>query len=146
VLADSLIKVVGRSGLPANEMVAFLGLFMAVFLAIYALGRGQLHVLSPHRLDRQIARACLDMANNVCVVIALRDLTLTLFYILIFMVPMVISLLSATVLREGLPWNKAVAIAAGFGGVVIAVHPWSGAREGDGIGLTACVVASPASP
>ena len=140
VLADSSIKLVGQSGLPAYEMVAFLGLFMAVFLAIYSVARRQVQVLRPHRLSRQLARACLDMANNLCVVIALRHLTLTLFYILIFMAPMAVALLSAVFLREGLPWRKAAAIGAGFAGVVIAVHPWSSAREGDWIGFAACMV------
>lgn len=140
VLADSSIKLVGQSGLPAYEMVAFLGLFMAIFLTLYAVGRRQVQALRPHRLSRQVARACLDMANNVCVVIALRHLTLTLFYILVFMAPMVIALLSAVFLREGLPWKKAAAIGAGFAGVIIAVHPWSGAHEGDWIGIGACMV------
>ncbi len=140
VLADSSIKLVGHSGLPAYEMVAFLGLFMAGFLALYALGKSQLQLLRPHRLNRQVARACLDMANNVCVVIALRHLTLTLFYILVFMAPMVIALLSAMFLREGLSWKKAAAIGAGFTGVLIAVHPWSSAREGDWIGFLACLI------
>src|SRR5579883_473579 len=76
VLADTSIKLVGQSGLPPYEMVAFLGLFMAIFLTIYAVGRRQARSLRPHRLSRQVARACLDMANNVCVVIALRHLTL----------------------------------------------------------------------
>src|ERR1035441_10046900 len=40
-------------------------------------------------------RALLDMTNNVCVVIALRHLSLTMFYILVFTSPLVISLLSA---------------------------------------------------
>ncbi len=140
VLADSSIKLVGQSRLPAYEMVAFLGLFMAMFLGLYAIGRGQVHLLRPQRIGKQIARACLDMGNNVCVVIALRHLTLTLFYILVFMAPMVIALLSAIFLREGLPWKKAVAIVAGFGGVVVAVHPWSAAHEADWIGLGACLV------
>src|SRR5271168_3792700 len=140
VLADSSIKLVGQSGLPPYEMVAFLGLFMAVFLAAYAVWRGQPQVLKPHRVELQVTRACLDMANNVCVVIALRHLTLTLFYILVFTAPMVIALLSAVFLREGLPWRKAAAIVAGFGGVVVAVHPWSSAREGDWIGYVACGV------
>jgi drug/metabolite transporter (DMT)-like permease len=140
VLADSSIKLVGQSGLPAYEMVAFLGLFMAAFLAVHGLARRQLEKLRPHRLSLQIARACLDMANNVCVVIALRHLTLTLFYILVFTAPMVIALLSSVFLREGLPWKKAAAIAAGFAGVVIAVHPWSSAREGDWIGFAACMI------
>lgn len=140
VLADTSIKLVGQSGLPAYEMVAFLGLFMALFLALYTLGRREAHLLRPHHIYRQVARACLDMGNNVCVVIALRHLTLTLFYILVFMAPMVIALLSVIFLREGLTWKKAVAIGAGFAGVVIAVHPWSGAREGDWIGFGACMV------
>jgi drug/metabolite transporter (DMT)-like permease len=140
VLADSSIKFVGQSGLPPYEMVAFLGLFMAMFLGMYGLWQGQVEALRPHRLGRQVARACLDMANNVCVVIALRHLTLTLFYILVFMAPMVIVLLSAVFLREKLPWKKAAAIVAGFAGVVIAVHPWSSAREGDWIGFAACMV------
>jgi drug/metabolite transporter (DMT)-like permease len=140
VLADSSIKLVGQSGLPAYEMVAFLGLFMSVFLAIYGLARREVHVLRPHRLGRQLARACLDMANNVCVVIALRHLTLTLFYILIFLAPMVVALLSTVFLHEGLAWKKGAAIAAGFAGVVVAVHPWSSAHEGDWIGFSACAV------
>src|ERR1700757_5101592 len=140
VLADSSIKLVGQAGLPPYEMVAFLGLFMAMFLAMYALGRRQLRVLRPHRLDRQVARACLDMANNVCVVIALRHLTLTLFYILVFMAPIVISLLSAIFLGEGLTWKKAMAIVAGFSGVVVALHPWINAHYGDLIGFAACIV------
>jgi drug/metabolite transporter (DMT)-like permease len=140
VLADSSIKLVGQSGLPAYEMVAFLGLFMAMFLAMYALWRRQVQMLRPHRLNRQVARACLDMGNNVCVVIALRHLPLTLFYILVFMAPMVIALLSAVFLREGLSWKRAAAIGVGFAGVIIAVHPWGSVREGDWIGFGACMV------
>jgi len=139
VLADTCIKLVGQSGLPPYEMVAFLGLFMAMFLALYGISRKQVQVLRPKRLDWQLARACLDMVNNLCVVIALRHLTLTLFYILVFTAPMVISLLSAVFLREGLPLRKGLAIAAGFAGVVVAVNPFGNAREGDWIGFAACM-------
>lgn len=140
VLADSTIKLVGQSGLPPYEMVAFLGLFMAMFLGAYGIWRKDTQALRPRSLKRQILRACLDMANNVCVVIALRHLTLTLFYILVFMSPMVIALLSALFLREGLPWRKGLAIVAGFSGVVIAVHPWGSERQGDWIGFLACMI------
>ena len=140
VLTDTVVKLVGQTGLPPYEMVAFLGLFMAMFLGAYGLWRRDTQVLRPRSLKRQIMRACLDMANNVCVVIALRHLTLTLFYILIFMAPMLIGLLSALFLREGLPWKKGMAIAAGFAGVVIAVHPWGSARQGDFTGFVACMI------
>jgi drug/metabolite transporter (DMT)-like permease len=140
VVTDTSVKIVGQTGLPPYEMVGCLGLFMAVFLSLYALVRGQLRLLRPHRLNRQLARASLDMANNLCVVIALRHLTLTIFYILIFLAPIVVSLLSAVFLREGMPWKRAMAIVAGFAGVVIAVHPWNSVREGDWIGFAACMV------
>ncbi len=140
VLGDSAIKYMGKYGLPPYEMVAFLGLFMAVFLGAYALARGEVRVLRPHRLKRQVARACLDMTNTVCVVVALRHLTLTIFYILVFMAPMVIALLSALTLREGLSWRRWAAIFTGFAGVVIAVHPWGSTREGDWIGFAACMI------
>ena len=140
VLADSTIKLVGQSGLPPYEMVAFLGLFMAMFLGAYGIWRKDTQALRPRKLKRQILRACLDMANNVCVVIALRHLTLTLFYILIFMSPMIVALLSALFLREGLPWRKGLAIVAGFSGVVIAVHPWGKERQGDWVGFLACMI------
>lgn len=140
VLADSAIKLVGQSGLPPYEMVAFLGFFMAMFLGAYCLIRRDAQALRPRRPRRQVARACLDMANNVCVVIALRHLTLTLFYILVFTAPMVIALLSAVFLREGLTWRKSLAIVAGFAGVVIAVDPLGSARHGDWIGFLACMI------
>jgi len=74
------------------------------------------------------------------VVVALRHLTLTLFYILIFLAPITVALLSSLFLRERMLWQKALAIVAGFAGVVIAVHPWSGLRYADWIGYAACMV------
>jgi drug/metabolite transporter (DMT)-like permease len=140
VLADSAIKLVGQTGLPSYQMVAFLGLFMALFLGAFTLLRGDPQTLRPHSLTRQLLRACLDMTNNVCVVIALRHLTLTMFYVLVFTAPMVIALLSALFLKEGLPWRKALAVVGGFAGVVIAVHPWGSERQGDWVGFAACMV------
>jgi drug/metabolite transporter (DMT)-like permease len=140
VLTDTSVKIVGQSGMPPYEMVGFLGLFMAFFLGFYAVARGQVRLLRPHSLHRQVARASLDMTNNLCVVIALRHLTLTIFYILIFLAPIVVSMLSAIFLREGMSWKRALAIVAGFAGVVIAVHPWNNARDGDWIGFAACMV------
>ena len=62
------------------------------------------------------------------------------FYILVFLAPMVTALLSAVFLRERLGWRKVVAVVGGFVGVVIAVNPFSSARQGDWIGYAACMV------
>jgi len=140
VLTDTSIKLLGQTGLPWYEVLAFLGLFMVLFLAGRGLWKHDLGALRPHRLRPQIVRSALDLGNNICVIVALRHLTLTLFYILIFLAPITVSLLSSIFLRERLPWHKALAILTGFAGVVIAVHPWSGSREADWIGYTACFV------
>jgi len=140
VLADASIKVLGQSTLPAYEVVAFMGLFMALFVAVYGVGWRGAGVLRPCRISRQVARALLDLGNVMGAIIALRHMTLTLFYILVFTAPMVIAMLSVLFLRERLPWKKVAAIVAGFTGVIIAVHPWSGALRKDWIGAGACLL------
>jgi len=140
VLGDSCIKWVGQFGLPPQEVVAFMGFFMAIALMVQAAVRRNLGNLRPRSLVRQLLRASLDMANNVCVVVALRHLSLTLFYILVFTSPLVISLLSAFFLGERITAGKALALLAGFSGVVVAVAPWSHEQRIDVIGLASCMV------
>jgi drug/metabolite transporter (DMT)-like permease len=139
VLTDTAIKLVNQSHLPSYEILAFLGLFMAIFLFARGLWRRDLRALLPHKLRPQLLRSGLDLGNNICVIIALRHLTLTLFYILIFLAPIVVALLSPFFLHERLTWKKSLAILTGFIGVVIAVHPWNSAGEADWIGYAACM-------
>ncbi len=140
VLCDSAIKLAGQSALPNYEIVAFLGLFIALFVAAYAVVRGEAHALRPKRPGRLLVRALLDVGNNMFVVIALRHLPLTLFYILIFMSPMVVAMLGRVFLKERLEWRKVCAIVAGFAGVVIAVDPFHAAGKGSWAGYAACLV------
>jgi drug/metabolite transporter (DMT)-like permease len=125
VFGDSCVKWIAQLGFPPYEIVAFMGLFMSIALAAHAALRRNLSSLRPHSLTRQVLRSMLDMANNVCVVIALRHLSLTMFYILVFLSPIVISLLSRITLGEPIGLRKAAALVIGFAGVVIAVAPWN---------------------
>jgi drug/metabolite transporter (DMT)-like permease len=140
VLADTVIKIVGRSSMPAYEIIGFLGVFVCGFLALYAKVRHEIGVLWPTQPWRQVARSCLDLTNNVCVVVALRHVSLTLFYILIFLAPLCITFLAAIFLHEKIGVRRAAAIMVGFAGVVIAVNPFGSARQGDWIGFAACMV------
>jgi drug/metabolite transporter (DMT)-like permease len=140
VLTDSTMKIVGRSRLSALEILAFLGLIMCASLAGWTAMHGQLKILRPKQPRRQLVRSSLDLANNLCVVIALRHVPLTLFYILVFTSPMVITILAAIFLEERLEKRKSFAILAGFTGVVIALDPWGGTTPGDWIGYLACTI------
>jgi len=140
VLTDTCMKLVGQSGLPAYEVLAFLGLFIAGFLFLHAIRRGNPRALWPRDTGRSLVRSCLDLGNNVCVVIALRHLSLTLFYILVFLAPMVTAVLGALFLREHMTWRRGAAVLTGFAGVLIAVNPFGSARQGDWVGYAACMV------
>src|SRR5580658_5205971 len=85
VLADTSIKMVGASNLPAYEVLAFLGLFIVALLLLRGAWLHEIKTVWPKRPGRQLIRSSLDLANNICVVIALRHLPLTMFYILVFM-------------------------------------------------------------
>lgn len=140
VLADTTIKLVGKSRLPAYEIIGFLGIFVCGCLALYSAARREVSRLWPVRPRQQFVRSCLDLANNICVVVALRHVPLTVFYILIFLAPMMITVLAAMYLHEKVGLRRALAVAAGFAGVVIAVNPFSASRQGDWIGFAACMV------
>ena len=140
VLADSSIKLVGKSKLPAYEILAFLGLFIALLVLLRGLWRRDVRAVWPLRPRRQLLRSCLDLANNFCVVIALRHLTLSLFYILVFMSPMVITLLAGLFLREPIHMRRVIAIVGGFIGVIVAVNPFGSSRQGDWVGYLACAI------
>jgi drug/metabolite transporter (DMT)-like permease len=140
VLADTSLKIVGASSLPAYEVIAFVGMVVVIILLMRALWRNDIHRLWPKDPVRQLFRSCLDLANNLCVVIALRHLPLPLFYILIFLAPSVTTLLAAFFLHESLEWRNGLAILTGFVGVVVAVNPFSADRPGDWSGYLACMV------
>ena len=50
MLADSIIKMIGSSRLPAYEVVAFLGLFVVAFLLLHGWWRNQIKSLWPNQL------------------------------------------------------------------------------------------------
>ena len=139
VLADTSIKIVGRSTLPAYEVLAFMGLFVSASIALYSGLRRDFGRLKPVAPVHQVIRSLLDLVNNLCVVVALRHITLPLFYILVFMAPLVVTLLAAFFLRELIGVRRILAVLAGFGGVVIAVNPFGGA-QGDFAGYAACMI------
>jgi drug/metabolite transporter (DMT)-like permease len=140
VLADTSMKLAGHSKLPAYEIVACLGLVVAASLVVRGLLQQNLRGLRPQSPKRQLVRSGLDLMNNLCVVVALRHLPLTLFYILVFLTPMVTALLTAAFLKERLGWRKVVAVLGGFAGVLLAVDPFGSTRSGDWIGYGACMV------
>ncbi len=140
VVADAGIKLAGESVLPAYEIVAIESLFLAAMLVAYRVIRRDVRSLWPVRPGAQLVRGCLDFGNVIGVAIALRHLPLTVFYVVVFTAPMVITLGARLFLRERLRRRNAAAMIVGFAGVIIAVRPFSSDGVGDWIGYAACAV------
>ena len=140
VLADTSFKVAGASVLPAYEVTAFVGLATVLLMVARAVLARDLRALRPAHPVPQVLRSCLDLVNTLCVVIALRHLSLALFYILVFFAPLVTTLLEVAVLHEPLEWRKALAIVVGLAGVMVAVNPFGLRHAGDWTGYLACFV------
>ncbi len=140
VFADTSFKLAGASNLPAYEVAAGVGLATVLLLLARALYTRNLRALRPVRLVPQLLRSCLDLANTLCVVVALRHLPLALFYILVFFAPLVTTLLEAVFLHEPLDGRKACAIVIGLLGVIVAVNSFGLDHRGDWTGYLACLV------
>jgi len=97
----------GQYGLPPEEIVAFMGLFMAITLMLQAQRAAVSAILRPRAMVRQVLRASLtDMTNNRLRRHRPPPLSLTMFYILVFTSPMFISLLGSR--RSGFVGSSAV--------------------------------------
>ncbi len=140
VVADAGIKLAGESVLPAYEIVAVESLFLAAILVAFRAMKRDVRSLWPVRPGRQLVRGCLDFGNVIGVAVALRHLPLTVFYVVVFTAPMVITIGAWLFLRERLRWQNAVATLVGFAGVIVAVRPFSSSGVGDWIGYAACAV------
>ena len=139
---DTLMKMAGEATLPSYQTVAFLGLFSAFFMVVFAAPRGEVAALWPKNPRAQLVRAFLAVACNFFNTVALAHLPLTLFYVTVFTAPMMIALLAALCLKEHLTWPKIAAVVIGFGGVVVAINPFGAAMQGDAIGYLAAMAST----
>ncbi|WP_419804838.1 DMT family transporter [Terriglobus sp.] len=140
VLCDVCLKFAGASNLPRLEVIALVGLAAAVLIVLGAAVRGEFRALWPRHPLPQALRSLLDLGNNLCVLIALQHMPLSMFYILIFLSPLVAAVLARVWLREALRWQQMFALLVGFAGVIVAVNPFGAAHQADRIGYGACLV------
>jgi drug/metabolite transporter (DMT)-like permease len=144
VLTDAGIKVGTGASVPIPEVAGIIsGTGVAALLA-KAFAHNEFHRLRPHNAGNQVLSAVLSIMAFLTCVIALKHLPFIIFYVGVFMAPMVVALLAAATLREHLSGGKSVAIIAGFLGVLIAMDPFAGNvadnMHGDWIGYTAIII------
>ena len=122
VFGDTCTKLAGQAHMPASQIIVMSSFVSCLVIFAVTTARGQLRLLVPRQWKRELFRTLLYVALSFINVTSFTLFPLALVYSVLFSVPLWVTLGSAVVLREELPWRLALAILAGFGGVVLAVH------------------------
>ncbi|MDZ4869215.1 MAG: DMT family transporter [Alphaproteobacteria bacterium] len=122
VLSDSVVKLAGEM-MPATEIMAVRGV-MAVLLmggvAVATIDRSKWHLVAQPRV---VVRASIEAIVAVLFLIALPQLPLADITAIQQVTPIVLTVLSAVVLKEAVGWRRWLAVFAGFVGVVLVIQP-----------------------
>jgi drug/metabolite transporter (DMT)-like permease len=122
ILSDTVVKLAGEM-MPATEIMALRGV-MAVLLmggvAVMTVARAKWHLVAQVRV---VVRAGLEAVVAVLFLVALPQLPLADITAIQQVTPIVLTVLSAVVLKETVGWRRWLAVMAGFVGVVLVIQP-----------------------
>jgi len=123
---DTVAKyLVSRLQIPLTQIVwlRFVGqtLYIVMFFGIVGLPA----LLATKRLGLQSVRSVLMVMTTACNFYALQTLRLDQTITIVFLAPLVVAALAGPLLGEWIGWRRGLAVATGFLGVLIAMHPGS---------------------
>jgi len=123
VIGDCFMKLAGEQGAPSYEIMIVGGVGGLISIFIVTLMKSDLSQLRPRKIKALSVLGVLFFLSYICWLKALSYMPLANFYIFIFLSPTLVAFLASILLKEPLGWNKIIAIAVGFLGVVVAVNP-----------------------
>lgn len=118
-----------REGIPVMQLswLRFLVQFLGLLILVPALGLMSLESLfTTKKFAKQIVRSTLMAATTLFNFLALQYLRLDQTITIVFLAPLVVAALAGPLLGEWVGWRRAIAIAVGFAGILIAVRPGFG--------------------
>ena len=121
-LMDAVLKTLNAS-FPALQVAALRGLSAWPLVCLYVLWRREAGLLLKIRWPLHLMRGVIGIAMLTLFGFALKRLGLAEAYTIFFISPLLITLLAIPVLKEKVARRHWLAIAVGFGGVVIALRP-----------------------
>ncbi len=135
VVADTGIKLARQESLSPFVVMAFFGIPGILFYGSNALRKRDFSSLRPHSLPELCGIAITGIVINFANAVALKHLPLTMFYVVVFTIPLMVAGMSALLKHEVLTRFKVSCIVAGFFGASLAVGLKGGG--GDLIGYLA---------
>ena len=120
---DVILKLVA-AGHPFYQVIAVNGSFAMLPVLLGVAFTGGPQKLRTAQLGRHLFRGCFGSAAAFLAVFAYAHIPLTDFYAIIFAGPIIATTLSALWLKEPIDWTRWLAIALGFGGILIITNPF----------------------
>jgi drug/metabolite transporter (DMT)-like permease len=108
---------------PAAEVAALRGLSALPIVFVWAMAAGGWRQLIEVRWPLHLIRGVLSVVLMIAFSFALKELSLAKAYSLFFVAPLMIAILSMLMLGERVRLAQWIAIACGFGGVLIVLNP-----------------------
>jgi len=124
--ADALIKFLAID-LPAPQITLVTTIVGLVLLLAYAAAKGRLRTLMPRYPLLAVTRAVLLGADAILIHYAFQLLPLSEAYLIAFLTPILVAVLSFVLLGERLSRLAWLGVVLGFVGVAVALRPGAGA-------------------
>ncbi|MDZ4391455.1 DMT family transporter [Cypionkella sp.] len=120
---DVFAKFLGQQGVPVLQIV-WARLFVGAIIALpFALPHQGVKGLIPDRPGYHSFRAGFLILATFCFFLSLKYLPIADALAIFFVQPLVVTVLSALVLKEAVPRNRWAAVAVGFVGTLIIIRP-----------------------
>lgn len=120
---DTSAKWLGLAGMPVMQIVFMRYFGSLVIVSAIALPREGRGLLRSANLKIEVLRALALLGSSLCNLTAVQYLPLTVTASIGFTMPLILCALSVPMLGEQVGWRRWTAIAVGFVGVLIIVHP-----------------------
>jgi drug/metabolite transporter (DMT)-like permease len=119
----AIVKACAERGAPVLEIIFFRNAFAFIPVLIYISRTSGLSILRTDRPGAHLTRSAVGLTGMICGFTAVSLLPLTQSTAISFSAPLFMTALSALVLKEPVSPHRWAAVAVGFVGVLIMVHP-----------------------
>ncbi|MFM8941485.1 MAG: DMT family transporter, partial [Phenylobacterium sp.] len=139
-LLAAIVKFCAERGVPVLEIIFFRNAFAFIPVLLYIWKTTGFGVLRTRRPGAHLVRSAVGLTGMVCGFTAVSLLPLTQSTAISFSAPLFMVALSALILKEPVGLHRWMAVAVGFIGVLIMVHP--DPRQFVGVGVLFAIAAA----
>ena len=136
----AMVKACAERGVPVLEIIFFRNAFAFIPVLLYVWRTSGFGVLKTRRPGAHLTRSTVGLTGMICGFTAVSLLPLTQSTAISFSAPLFMTALSALVLKEPVGPHRWAAVAVGFVGVLIMVHP--DPRQFAGVGVLFAIAAA----